>query len=894
MPPPIAAGLRLGTYVVDTPLGAGGMGVVYRAFDTNLHRPVAIKFLSDALADPAARRRFQREAQTASSLNHPHIVTVHDAGEFEGRQYLVTEFVDGGTLRDWTQSAERGWRQTIELLIGVADGLAAAHDAGILHRDIKPENILITKSGYAKLADFGLAKLHDAATPSEPATVTDVRTRAGAVLGTVAYMSPEQALGRSIDARSDIFSFGVVLYEVLSDRRPFAGASDLDTMHAIVHNAAEPLPEDLPLPLRMIVEKALEKDPADRFQSMRDMVVDLRRLVRQTAETARSGAAQRRPGRARPWRAWGAALAVLAAVLLAAGFLAWRTWRAPGSPDLLQAASLTTLAGMELYPSFSPDGNHVAFTWTGPGQDNQDIYVQLIGSGSPLQRTTDPLADYNPVWSPDGRWIAFFRGQPPAPTGMRSRELRVIPPLGGMERKLADIRAQDFTGLSHNSIVPPSYLAWSPDSRALIVTASPGDGQPDALFVVSLETGERRQLTRPNPPVLAHISPALSPDGGSLVFLERTSWRGGELRLLPLGTDLTAAGEPRRLTPPELRADYPAWMPDGREIIFSAKGGLWRLTVRGENAPSRIPYIGEDGLMPVLSRSQSGKPVRLGYVRSFSDTNFWRLETSAPGAPSSSAPAIAIASTKAEHHLQFSPDGRRVVFASYRSGDAEIWIADADGSRATQLTSMKARETMCPVWSPDGQLVAFSSNQDGEFDIYVVPAAGGKPRRLTSHPAMDLCPRFSRDGRSLYFGSMRSGDYRVWKMPADGGDAIQVTPNQGGMSFESKDGSLYYNTASIVASIWRLPPAGGEPVKVLDGIVWFNYTVIDAGIYYIDRLGGQTRLQFLDFATGTSSTVARNLGEVGSGLAVSPDGKTILFTRVDAAGDDLMLVENFR
>jgi serine/threonine protein kinase len=288
------------------------MGVVYRALDTNLNRPVAIKFLSSALADPDARRRFQREAQTASSLNHPHILTVHHAGEFEGRQYLVTEFVDGGTLRDWLLEGH-GWRQTIELLTGVADGLGAAHQAGILHRDIEPENILVTKSGYAKLADFGLAKLHEGATSYEAGTVTDMRTRAGAILGTSAYMSPEQAVGRAVDARSDIFSFGVVLYEALAGRRPFSGTSELDVLHAVVHAEAKPLPEDVPLPLRMLVEKALEKDPSDRFQSMRDMVVDLRRMVRQSAEAPPALAAVSRLKRSRTWLVASVALVVIAA-----------------------------------------------------------------------------------------------------------------------------------------------------------------------------------------------------------------------------------------------------------------------------------------------------------------------------------------------------------------------------------------------------------------------------------------------------------------------------------------------------------------------------------------------------------------------------------------------------
>ncbi|MFY9609159.1 MAG: hypothetical protein WAU45_11175, partial [Blastocatellia bacterium] len=354
-------------------------------------------------------------------------------------------------------------------------------------------------------------------------------------------------------------------------------------------------------------------------------------------------------------------------------------------------------------------------------------------------------------------------------------------------------------------------------------------------------------------------------------------------------------GEPKRLTPAELRADFPAWMPDGKEIIFSAKGSLWRLAVPGENTPTRIAYVGEDGLTPAISRSQPGKPARLVYVRSFRDDNFWRIETSAPGAPSSSAPVVAISSTKAEYHCQFSPDGRRVAFTSIRSGDPEIWVSDPDGSNTVPLTSMGALDTNCPHWSPDGQLIAFSSTVEGEFEIYVVPAAGGKPRRLTSHPAIDICPTFSQDGKWIYFSSMRSGDYRVWKMPATGGDAVQVTPNQGGQAFEVPDGSnIYYLTVSVVSPLWRLPTSGGEPVNVLDGVIWFNFWLLEKGAYYIDRLGGETRLQYLNFATGKSTTVARNLGDVGAGLTASPDGRTILFTRVDSSADDLMLVENFR
>jgi Tol biopolymer transport system component len=510
----------------------------------------------------------------------------------------------------------------------------------------------------------------------------------------------------------------------------------------------------------------------------------------------------------------------------------------------------------------------------------------MIGSGSPLRLTTDPLEDYNPVWSPDGRWIAFFRGSPPAPTGYRARELRLIPPLGGSDRKLAEIRSQDFPFAV--------FLAWSADSKSLFVTDTQGEGKPDALFVVSVDTGEKRPLTRPQSPILADTSPAVSPDGRSLVFLRRTSWGSGELHLLPLKDGPIASGEPRRLTPATLRADHPVWTPDGKEIVFSAKGNLWRLAANGAGAPTVIPYVGDAGIMPTISRPEPGKPARLAYVRSFTDFNFWRVETSSPGAPSS-PPVLAIASTKPEYHCRFSPDGRRVAFSTGRSGEQDIWISDPDGANSVQLTSMDAQETMCPYWSPDGRTIAFSSNPEGEFAIYSVPVAGGKPRRLTTHASLNICPAYSRDGKSLYFSSMRSGDYRIWKMPAEGGDAVMVSPTQGGGgAIESWDGqSLYYNSVAVVGEVFRMPLTGGAPVKVIDGMIWFNYSVTEKGIYYIDRQGTETRLQYLNFATAKPTTVAKNLGEVGAGLAATPDGKTILFTRMDSSADDLMLVENF-
>jgi Tol biopolymer transport system component len=296
--------------------------------------------------------------------------------------------------------------------------------------------------------------------------------------------------------------------------------------------------------------------------------------------------------------------AVLLPVLLVVSFFAWQKWRAPENTEPLRAVPLTTLPGVAGYPSFSPDGNHVAFTWNGPKQDKPDIYVQQIGTGSPLRLTKDPRNDYSPAWSPDGRWIGFLRGQSEG-----RYELRLIPPLGGPERKLREIRP-------HSELWRSVSLAWCPDSNCIVVTDSAGEGKPDALFVVSLESGEKRQLTNPQHPVEGDTDAVVSPDGRWLVFRRNTAPFIGELYRLPLGRGLTVTGEPSRLTLAAQDASRPTWMPDSKEILFSAKGGLWRLAVSGASPPARLPFVGEDGVMPVVSRPQAGRPARLVYVKS--------------------------------------------------------------------------------------------------------------------------------------------------------------------------------------------------------------------------------------------------------------------------------------
>ena len=899
-------GRTLDHYRIESKLGEGGMGVVYKARDVHLNRVVAIKVLPPARAGDAERReRFFREARAASALNHPHIVTIHDIRSHDDVDFIVMEHVEGQTLDELIPAGGMAPARALKHAVQIADALARAHGAGVLHRDIKPSNVMVTREGDVKILDFGLAKLFEAAPPSpDAATMTRPLTEEGVVVGTAAYMSPEQAEGRPLDPRSDVFSFGALLYETLTGAKPFTGDSWLATLTKVLKE--DPAPPGtlarIPPDLEKAVLRCLRKDPARRYQTMADLKVALEDLEAESASGSTPAAlAAAKPPSRRRWM-W----AALVPALAVAAFFAWRALRPPASSAPLQAVSLTTFSGVERSPSLSPDGDEVAFTWNGPKMDNEDVYVQRIGSGSPLRLTTDPASDFGPVWSPDDRWIAFLRGNSAGPMSPARFELVLIPPLGGPERRLAEIRASEVAW------PVPAYVAWCPDASCLVVTDSPGVGKPDALFVVSVESGEKRQLTRPRPPAVGDASPAISADGGTLVFRRTTSYSIGELYRLALGPGMAPTGEPELVTTAAFNGDHPAWLPAGDEILVSARGSLWRAAVSGGKPPTRLPFVGQDGMSPTLSRPGQDGASRLVYARSFVDDTIYRLEFAAPGGAALGPPTVAISSSRGEEHPRFSPDGRRVVFTSTRSGPWELWVSDPDGGNAQQLTSMDATNTGGPNWSPDGRWIVFGSDQPGQFDLFVIAATGGKPRRLTSHPAFEQCATFSRDGKWIYFTSNRTGQFQMWKMPASGGDAVQITRNGGWWGAEAPDGAHFYyiDIPMTPKPVWRAPAAGGPPERVLDGVVGWFFDVAPTGLYYADRApraeadrsAGESRLRFYDFATRRSETVARlddvgfanKLGQIGFTPGIRPDGRAILYSRIDSTVDDLMLVESFR
>ena len=454
----LAPGSRLGRYEIRSQIGSGGMGEVYLAWDSELDRAVALKILPTAIAsDPERMRRFVQEAKSASALNHPNILIVHDVGRSDSIPFMVTEHVEGDTLRARLRKGRLPLTEALDVAIQIASALSEAHHAGIIHRDIKPENVMVRSGGLVKVVDFGLAKAAAGDLQfinGDAPTEALLQTAAGIVLGTCAYMSPEQARGLEVDARTDLFSLGVTLYEMVAGRAPFVGVTASDVMASVLRTQPTPLVQvvsDSPTELDRIVTKALEKDPEERYQSAKDLIVDLKHLRRSLEKPLTT------PGSKKLL----VGASVLGVVIAAVGFGMYESlFRKSGTAAIetstAMAAPLTAYPGFEQVPSLSPDGSQVAFSWNGPGQDNYDIYIKLVGPGEPVQLTRNPAPDDTPAWSPNGDRIAFLRR-----TSESTAELIVMPALRGAEERIATISP----GYSRNR--PFNNLSWTPDGKWL-------------------------------------------------------------------------------------------------------------------------------------------------------------------------------------------------------------------------------------------------------------------------------------------------------------------------------------------------------------------------------------------------------------------------------------------
>jgi Tol biopolymer transport system component/predicted Ser/Thr protein kinase len=876
----VPPGTRLGSYEITSLLGSGGMGEVYRAKDLKLGRDVAIKVLREDLATDSDRlSRFEQEARSASALNHPNIIHIYDVGEQDGAHYIAMEYVEGKTLREIVGRGALPTKKLLGLATQIADGLAKAHSAGIVHRDLKPENLMVTGDGFVKILDFGLAKLMPEPSQSDPemATMTK-RTQEGVILGTVQYMSPEQAAGRPVDYRSDQFSLGSILYEMATGRLAFQKGTTPQTQAAIIEDEPEPITgvsPQIPAHVVVILGRCLAKDPEERYDSTRDLA----REVKSVQEILRSEPiAAPETEATRPRQTWLVLAAVLAVSIV--GVLVWwpfteRTVVAPDTP--LQAIPLTSYEGIEREPALSPGGDQVAFVWNGAGDGFNHIYLKLIGGGDPLQLTKTPANDYSPAWSPDGREIAFLREVE------GGHEVLSIPALGGPERRLTTSTA---SGLSEMGAVGLE-LDWSPDGQLLALVDTDSPTEHGAIFLLSKETGEKRRLTSPPDGFLIDSNPAFSPDGRTLAFVRRTAVGESDLYIQDLNES-----QPRQITLLGALFLYDMdWTADGKALVFShgelGRTRLWRVSKSGGD-PARLSF-GENARQISISAADG-----IAFTQWLEDENIWRV--GGPTAGERGPPSELIASTRADYLPQYSPDGTEIAFGSGRSGKWNIWVCDREGEGAYQLTHEDLAAT--PRWSPTGDRIAFHVYfEKKRADVHVVDLKGAFPRNVTSAPSVDGAPSWSADERWIYFNSSRTGRWELFKIPTDGGETIQLTKMGGMRPFEGPNKQYIYYGTDPLEGIWRIPVDGGEERPIVKRPVHpLNWCLWRQNIVYIIQEGKKgPSIEMFDLTTGETTDLA-SLGphtQTSVGLTVSPDGQWILYTQVDVESD-IMLVENFR
>ena len=931
-------GRTISHYKILAKLGEGGMGVVYKAEDTRLERAVALKFLTlHAGAGVDEKTRFEREARAAASLDHPNICTVFEIDEAQGRPFIAMAFLEGDTVQQLVEKGPLPVDDVLELGIQAAKGLAAAHEKGIVHRDIKSANLMVVRATTGsepqlKVMDFGLAQL---------AVGASKLTAEGSKLGTAAYMSPEQARGDKVNQKSDVWSLGVVLYEMLTGRMPFRGEYQQAIIYSILHE--EPVPvtalrSGIDLELERIVGKALQKDGDDRYQSTLDLLVDLRSLKKRrdsgasqieppgyvpaampaaasvapappaavSAPVADSGET---PASVSPLRRYGL-LGAVAVVLVLLGAIAvwrWSLYSPRALSDPPRVTPITSDAGTETFATFSPDGSQVAFVWDGPNQDNPDVYVRLVEGGQPLRLTNSPVPETGPVWSPDGRSIAFVRHE------RRRSAVYLVPPIGGVERKVADVRLRGQDRANR-------YLGWSPSGKSLAIAQQGGPPRPSTpdgrdapserkgavregesrgagvIGLYSVDSGQMRQIfvgTTPGEARQRLHSPTFSPDGEHIAFVRTAGHLAEDIYVTAVDGD----GTFRRITDDESRIQGLAWTEDGFLIFSSDRGGAGRLwkTRPGPAGGPILPLLGagENAQLPSVARQ--GR--RLAYTRAERDLNIWQCDVG--HGPEMMEPRAVVASTRMDHSPQFSPDGKRIAFVSDRTGSSELWVSDSDGSNALKLTSYGSAMITGPSWSPDGREIAFQVIEGSRSEIDVVSVDGTSPRRLTMDGGGGSMPFWSRDGEWIYMNRRQIG---LRKIPARGGglppEPLPVA-QEGSFAQESRDGKLlYFSKRGFGGGLWSMPVDGGAPQALPREVMPAGrgrWAVTDRGIFFVDR---ERNLKLYHVDTGELETVFALEPEAadfsGPGFSVSPDGMYVLYVRVDRSEADLMLVENYR
>ena len=921
----VIEGTRLGRYEIRSQLGAGGMGEVYLALDTQLRRQIALKLLpADFTQDKDKLRRFKQEAYAASALNHPNILTIYEIGSEAGVHFIANEFVDGESLRQRMIRTQMTINEVLAVTAQVAGALAVAHDAGIVHRDIKPENIMIRRDGIIKVLDFGLAKLAPQTTKFDSAAPTEMlsQTKPGVVMGTVSYMSPEQARGLPLDGRTDIWSLGVVLYEMVTGQAPFHGPTASDVIASIL-KTEPPLPQlyspEVSPELQRILRKAVRKDPEERYQIAKELALDLKNLNREleiekelersvqpatrasgAVQAAGQGAIEESASRTtqviippptssaeylvgeikRHQKGVLAGLALFLVLLSVAVVWAYQSWQSVPvkQPSLTMKIARLTTSGKANLAAISPDGKYAVHVASEDGQ--QSLRVRQVNTTSEVQIVPPAEVRYTGLtFSRDGDFIYYVVSEKNSPFAV----LYQVPTLGGTARRLiSDVG---------------SNVTFSPDGKRLAFIRNLVEQGEQALMMAGADgSGERRVAARKFPNFLRSVS--WSPDGKNIACVAGSYVPNYNSYVVVV----PAEGGPERHISSQswFFMGQVAWLPDGSGLILDASelssasldaSQLWYLSSQSGEARRITNDLNNYSGVSLTEDSN-----HLVTVQSENISNIWLISH---GETNRAAQLTFGASRQdGREGIAWAPDGK-IVFVSKPSGNDDIWIMNPDGTNQRQLTS-NAGINSSPAVSPDGRFIVFTSTRAGALHIWRMDIDGANPRQLTSGSGEDY-PQVSPDGKWVVY-TLFTGKTTLWRVSIEGGAPFPVSDKLTSSPVISPDGkwiaSVYREEKpNSPAGIAITPFAGGEPTKILDvpKSDWGSLRWMPDGrsVSYVVTTGGVSNIWSQPLAGGDAKQMTDFKTERIFWFDWSRDGSQIACAR-GAETDDVILISNFR
>jgi serine/threonine protein kinase/Tol biopolymer transport system component len=913
-------GQQVESYEILSFLSRGGMGEVYLAHDRRLNRKVALKLLPASFTKDNDRlRRFEQEARAASALNHPNIITIYEIFQTQSAHLLATEFVEGQTLRERLVRSPLSLLESLNIAIQIADALSVAHKAGIIHRDIKPENVMLRPDGYVKVLDFGLAKLNEQSNPAEAPTI-QVRTGSGVVMGTAGYMSPEQARGFQVDERSDIFSLGAVLYEMLARRKPFAGETPSDTLASILRSEPEPLQQivpNIPAELLRIVNKVLRKDREERYQVVKELLLDLKALKEELHYQEKLGQSPwTNELSAAPLDAAGTSvipaiqtversafssisqsisieikrhkvgavvtLAVVALVIGGVAFGLYKFLRKPAEHFWDIKLSRLTNSGDAIDAAISPDGNYAAYVRSDRG--NQSLYIRQVSAANDKMIVPPaPVGFFGVTFSPDGTELFYI-----VKSRLDAGTLYRIPFLGGTPVKVLE------------KIDAP--ISFSPDGTKFVLIRAnfPNEGESALVIADTNGSNERTLVVKRLPQRFAPIfftGPSWSPDGKQIAA--SVSTLGGTTNVF---TYSVTDGSEEMLTQQSWQfAARVQWIPDMSGLLVVAgeqaqNSQLWIVNYPDGHARQMTNDLSTYRAIAVTADAR-----KLSTVQANGLVNVWIVPdgdaTRAVSLPIGNIGFYAAAGT----NVAWTSKGK-IVFVSNEAGNADIWLMDADGNNKKQLTVNRA-SNFSPAVSPDDKYIVFASVVDGRRSIWRMDANGSNPIRL-SHGSADSFPSFSPDGKWVIYTALDGSKPIAWKVSVDGGAPVQLIDHIATDTRMSPDGKLlayiYPESVDPYAPPNKLSITsidGGGPNMTFDlaptGTVLrvIQWSADSRSLLYTVNSNNVTNVWSQPVDGGPPKQVTDFKDLLMTGFAFSPDGKQLVCTRGRLMRDAVLITD---